>query len=149
MTSDRILGVACVGVAAAMGWAARDYAAQIAYEPVGPRAFPLLIAGLLALSGAWLVARPSEHSAAIAPGRTTSLAGCAIAIVAYALLFEPLGFVVATALMAVPVGMAFGGRWRFALAGGAGLGVGLYLLFDRLLDVVLPNGVLSFVLGGH
>ena len=40
--SDRILGVACVAVAAGMAWAAADYAAPISYEPVGPRAFPLL-----------------------------------------------------------------------------------------------------------
>ena len=39
--SDRILGAACVAVGAAMAWAAKDYAAPISYEPVGPRAFPL------------------------------------------------------------------------------------------------------------
>ena len=56
--SDRILGAACVVAAAGMAWAAHDYAAPISYEPVGPRAFPLLLAGLMALAGAWLVARP-------------------------------------------------------------------------------------------
>ena len=43
--SDRILGAACLVVAAGMAWAAQDYAAPISYEPVGPRAFPLLLAG--------------------------------------------------------------------------------------------------------
>ncbi len=71
------------------------------------------------------------------------------AIVVYALLFEKLGFPLATALMAVPVGMAFGGDWKQSLAGGVGLGLGLFLLFDKLLDVVLPTGLLSFVLGGR
>jgi putative tricarboxylic transport membrane protein len=60
-----------------------------------------------------------------------------------------LGFTVATALMAVPVGMVFGGSWKQSLAGGAGLGMVLYLLFDKLLDVVLPSGVLSILLGGR
>ena len=31
----------------------------------------------------------------------------------------------------------------------AGLGLGLFLLFDKLLDVVLPTGLLSFILGGR
>jgi putative tricarboxylic transport membrane protein len=49
----------------------------------------------------------------------------------------------------VPLGLVFGGRPRQALAAGAGLGVALYFLFDKALDVVLPTGVLSFLLGGR
>lgn len=45
--------------------------------------------------------------------------------------------------------MVFRGNWKQSLAGGAGLGIGLYLLFDKLLDVVLPSGVLSILLGGR
>lgn len=149
MTSDRILGAVCVAAAVAMSVAAHDYAAQISYEPVGPRAFPTLLAALIGIAGAWLVIRPSGHSAAVAPGRLGALTGCVIATVIYALLFQWLGFIIATALMAVPVGIAFGGNWKQSLAGGIGLGVGLYVLFDKLLDVVLPNGLLSFILGGH
>jgi putative tricarboxylic transport membrane protein len=147
MTSDRILGAVCVAAALAMAWAARSYAAVISYEPVGPRAFPLLLATLIALCGVWLLARPSDHSAAVAKGRMRALLLCMVAILLYALLFETLGFTVATALLAVPVGMAFGGNWRQSLVGGIGMGVGMYFIFDKLLDVVLPTGVLSFLLG--
>jgi hypothetical protein len=49
--SDRTLGAVCVVASAGMAWAASDYAAAISYEPVGPRAFPLLLAGLLAIAG--------------------------------------------------------------------------------------------------
>jgi putative tricarboxylic transport membrane protein len=45
--------------------------------------------------------------------------------------------------------MAFGGSWKQSLAGGAGLGLVLFFLFDKLLDVVLPTGVLSILLGGR
>jgi putative tricarboxylic transport membrane protein len=51
--------------------------------------------------------------------------------------------------MAVPVGMAFGGSWKQSLAGGAGLGLVLFVLFDKLLDVVLPTGLLAVLLGGR
>ena len=30
-----------------------------------------------------------------------------------------------------------------------GLGLGLHLVFDKLFDVVLPTGVLAFILGGR
>lgn len=149
MTSDRVLGAVCMAGAAAMAWAARSYVPPFAYEPVGPRAFPMLLAALIFAAGLWLVGRPSAHSAAVAPGRFGALLACMAAVLAYALLFESLGFVVATALMSVPVGLVFGGRWRGALIGGVGLGLGLYLLFDKALDVVLPTGLLAFLFGGH
>lgn len=149
MTSDRILGAVCVAAAVAMGVAAQGYAAQIAYEPVGPRAFPMLLAVLIGAAGLWLFVRPSDHYAAIEAGRLPMLIATVAATLLYAVLFQWLGFVLATALMAVPVGMAFGGTWWQSLVGGVGLGLGFFLLFDKLLDVVLPTGVLAFVLGGR
>ena len=147
--SDRILGAVCVVASAGMAWAARDYAAAISYEPVGPRAFPLLLAGLMAVGGSWLVLRPTLTSGVLrgVPLKATAL--CALAVLVYALLFEALGFALATSVMAVPVGMAFGGSLKQSLAGGAALGLGLFFLFDKLLDVVLPTGLLAVVLGGR
>ena len=147
--SDRILGAVCIAVGAGMAWAAQGYAATISYEPVGPRAFPLLLAALMAASGLWLVLRPSLGAGNFrsVPWAATVLSAAAIGL--YALLFQSLGFALATALMAVPVGMAFGGSWKQTLAAGAGLGLVLYFLFDKLLDVVLPTGILSFLLGGR
>jgi putative tricarboxylic transport membrane protein len=147
--NDRILGAACVVLAAAMAWAAQDYAAPISYEPVGPRAFPLLLATLLAIGGGWLVVKPGAHASGLGLGHLKTLGVAAIAVFAYALLFELLGFTLATAAMAIPVGMAFGGSWKRSLVAGICLGVALYVLFDKLLDVVLPTGVLSVLLGGH
>jgi putative tricarboxylic transport membrane protein len=149
MRSDRILGAACVAAAIAMGVAAQGYAAQISYEPVGPRAFPLLLAVLIGLAGLWLALRPSADSAVIEAGRAPMLLATIAATLGYAFLFQWLGFTLATALMAVPVGMAFGGTWRQSLAGGIGLGLGFFLLFDKVLDVVLPTGLLAFALGGR
>jgi putative tricarboxylic transport membrane protein len=148
--SDRILGAACVVAAAGMAWAAQGYAAAISYEPVGPRAFPTLLAGLLAIGGLWLIVKPTMRGTEPyrgVPLRATLLAAGGVAI--YAALFELLGFTLATAAMAIPLGMVFGGSWRQALAAGAGLGITLYFLFDKVLDVVLPTGVLSFLLGGR
>lgn len=146
--SDRVLGAVCVVASAAMVWAARDYAAAISYEPVGPRAFPLLLAGGMGLSGLWLMLRPSVGAEAFrgVPWKPTAL--CAAAVLGYALLFQWLGFTLATALMALPVGLAFGGSWKQSLAGGVSLGLVFYVLFDKALDVVLPTGPLALLWGG-
>lgn len=147
--SDRILGGACVVLAAGMAWAAQDYVAPISYEPVGPRAFPMLLAALLAFGGLWLVAKPSGHSARLGEAPLRGLAFMTAAVFGYALLFQVFGFALATALMAVPVGVAFGGSWQRSAAAGTALGLLLFLLFDKVLDVVMPTGLLSFLLGGR
>jgi putative tricarboxylic transport membrane protein len=147
--SDRILGAACLVAGAGMAWAAHDYAAPISYEPVGPRAFPLLLAGLMVLAGSWLIARPGPQVFGLAREHFKPIGLAVVAVFAYAALFETLGFPLATAVMALPVGMAFGGSWKQSLGGGVAMGLVLYLMFDKLLDVVLPTGLLSFVLGGR
>jgi putative tricarboxylic transport membrane protein len=146
MMSDRILGIVAVLFAAAMAIASWDYAAKVAYEPVGPRAFPLLLAAGMAICGAWLALRPA-HSATFPGGaQSRKIALCAVVIVIYAVLFQLLGFVIATALMTLPVGRIFGGTWKQCALTGVGMGVALYIFFDKLLDVVLPLGVLGPVL---
>ncbi|WP_313311460.1 tripartite tricarboxylate transporter TctB family protein [Pulveribacter sp.] len=147
--ADRILGVLALALALTMAWMAQAYQAEFSYEPVGPRAFPLLLAALLALAGMWLAVRPGRAAQPAAWRPAPALLLVVAAMVAYALLFQTLGFVLATTLMALPVGRSFGGRMLPALAAGAGLGLGLYFLFDKLFDVILPTGVLAFVLGGR
>lgn len=154
---DRILGAICLVMAAAMAWAAHGYAAEISYEPVGPRAFPTLLAAILAVVGVWLLAKRQVADVATgtpvlvatSPLDWKAVAMCAGSVLVYGALFQTLGFWLATALMAVPVGMAFGGTLKKSLIGGLVMGLGFYVLFDKLLDVILPTGVLSFLLGGR
>lgn len=144
--SDRILGGACVVVAAGMAWAASDYVTSFSYEPVGPRAFPLLLAALIAICGIWLLIKPELKENTFRNVPLKPLAACVIAILLYAWFYQFLGFTIATALMSVPVGMAFGGSWLKSLIGGVVMGVVFFYLFDRVLDVVLPAGLLSPIL---
>ena len=107
---------------------------------------PAFLFSPLREGGTGVVEATSAEAFGNVPWRATAL--CAGAVLAYAMLFQWLGFALATALMALPVGMAFGGSWKQSLAGGTGLGLVLYLLFDKLLDVVLPTGPLAALLGG-
>lgn len=175
--ANRILGVVCLLLGAAMAWAARSYVAEISYEPVGPRAFPMLLAAIIGLIGAWLLvtsgrpvaAHPAPSSVTLAdplqvtgaaeaataiessppPSNLIAVGLCAVAVLVYAALFQTLGFVLATTLMTIPVCKAFGGTVKNGLIGGLVMGFGFYFLFDKVLDVILPTGVLSFLLGGR
>jgi putative tricarboxylic transport membrane protein len=143
--SDRTLGFCALVFAGLMAWFGHDLQAPFSYEPVGPRAFPMLIAGIIALCGAWLVFkhwRERHHGEHIDWPRLLLMV---VYIFGYALLFETLGFVIATALVTVLIGRLFGGGWVRMIIGGVAMGVLFFLLFDRALDVVLPLGPLEFL----
>ena len=57
--------------------------------------------------------------------------------------FEPLGFIVASIITGVPMARLYGGRWLPSVVIISLMAVGLYLLFDRLMDVPLPLGLLD------
>ena len=117
------------------------YQAPISYDPLGPRPYPLLILGLLAGGSLWLALGRREISKlGYSPALLSKLAICFLMLLAYGLTFELLGFPLATALMALVVGRLFGGSWGRSALAGLALGLGFYLLFDRLLDVPLPLG---------
>jgi putative tricarboxylic transport membrane protein len=141
--NDRILGLLALLFAALLAWKGWGLEAPFAYEPVGPRAFPLLLAAVIGLCGLWLLLRGREQAEPNPPGANLRIAAMVGLVIAYALVFERLGFVLSTTLMTVFVGRLFGGRWRACVLGGVAMSVLFYLLFDKVFDVVLPTGLLS------
>lgn len=143
MTQDRFLGVAALALAAVMIAFGYNLQAPFAYEPVGPRAFPLMAAGSIAICGLLLVLKPGQANTTEGSGITRPILILAVCLLAYALLFQPVGFVISTALMMVPIAMVFGALWWQGAITGVALAVSSYLLFDKVLDVVLPVGPLG------
>jgi putative tricarboxylic transport membrane protein len=146
--SDRIFGVILVALAASVALLAQNLEVPLSYEPVGPKAWPIVLAVLLAASGVMLTLRADTDAAAVFPrGELLNRVLAMIAVIgAYAVAFEPLGFALSTWLVTIALGRIFGGSWIKVVVAGALLGVGLYYGFDRLLDVTLPEGPLG--LGG-
>jgi putative tricarboxylic transport membrane protein len=138
--SDRIFAGLWILFCAAVAWLAWKIEAPFSYEPIGPRAYPLLLAGAMAASAAWLLFKPDPRPAWPRGSLATRCALLFGAFLGYAVLFEILGFPVATAAATVLIGRIFGGSWKGTFAAGVGLGVGLWLFFDKLLDVTLPLG---------
>lgn len=143
--SDRTLGFCALIFAGLMAWFGHDLQAPFSYEPVGPRAFPMLIALIIALCGIWLMVKHWHDRRKGEPIDWPRLLLMVVYIFGYALLFETLGFVIATAIVTVLIGRLFGGGWVKMIIGGVVMGVLFFLLFDRALDVVLPLGPLEFL----
>ncbi|WP_447922639.1 tripartite tricarboxylate transporter TctB family protein [Achromobacter aegrifaciens] len=141
--NDRILGLGALALAAFMTAAGWGIEAPFAYEPVGPRAFPLLLALIIGLCGLRLVYKGGHQVEANPPGANGRIGLMMAFTVAYAFLFQWLGFVIATSLMTVFVGRLFGGSWIKCAIGGVVMSLFFFVLFDKVLDVVLPGGLLE------
>ena len=142
---DRLFGSVWLLLCAGLAVIAWGFQAPFSYDPVGPRAYPLLLLGLLGAGALWLVIRPALHEHLLSRPQSLRAALCVAGLLAYALLFEPLGFVPATALAGAGLGLLFGGRPLPCALSGVLMGVLLYVLFDLLLDVPLPLGVFEFL----
>ncbi len=139
--SERIFGVVLLLLSAAGIWIGWDLKAPISYEPVGPRAFPILVLALIAVCAVPLVFTRREATD-WAPSPVLVRVGVMfVVLLAYAYFFERLGFMLSTALMTVPIARFFGGSWKQSVIGGVVMAVVLFVLFDKLLDVALPTGL--------
>ena len=121
--------------------------ATISYDVVGPKAFPILLMGLICASALYLTLRPTVFFEQIELGwdkpMVIKLALCAVAMTLYAALFEWLGFIIATALMTMMLGRLFNGKTIPTAVTALLLSSTMYYLFDQVLDVQLPQGLLG------
>jgi len=96
----------------------------------------------------YMVFRPApiKHSADEPPlDRETliKIGICVVLLLVFAGTFESLGFIIASVITGIPMARLYGGRWLPSVAIISLMAIGLYLLFDRLMDVPLPLGLLS------
>lgn len=119
---------------------------DVPFGVVGPAVLPSIFGGLILVSGVWLVLTSgTAHGARLEALDVRPLALSALAIALYFAAFTPLGFVVSSVVFFVAMGRILGSRAtaRDVLAG-AGFVIALYVLFQSLLTVDLPRGVLPF-----
>jgi putative tricarboxylic transport membrane protein len=142
--SDRLTGLALLALAVAYGLAASGYQAMIG-DPLGPAVFPIVLAIPLGLLSLYLIVRPDPEPDWPRGRALLKQLLALVAFVAYAYLLEPLGFLVSTFLAVLVLGWLLGARLWQAGAAGVAIAVVLFVLFDTLLGLPLPAGVLGFL----
>lgn len=137
------ISIACV-VLILVAW---QYVAPIAYDPLGPRPYPILLLSLLLVSCIYLLFRPQKLSDHVDIGFLKPLVLKKVSLsllffFIYAFSFEFLGFIAATTIMCCAIGILFGGKIKASFISAISLSVFFYLMFDYGLDVPLPLGFL-------
>ena len=134
---DRIFGV--VVMLGAVAYAASAWALPEPFfaDPLGPKAFPLLVAATCFLCGAVMALRPDPDPAWPAPRTWGALLVAVIVLAGYAYALKPLGFLIPTAIAAGILSWQIEPRPGKAALAGLGLSVGLFLLFKYVLGLGL------------
>ncbi len=144
--SDRIFGALMLVLAISYSWTARGFDPGFMADPLGPSTFPYLLGSVLGITALYLLLRPDP--AAVWPPLKNLLQMWLIVIllVAYVAFLEWLGFIVATLITVSVLGWRLGASPKVALLTGVGVAIGVYALFDVLLELPLPSGVLGRLL---
>lgn len=166
MTASRGPLIAALGVvvaSAAIAVEATTFDVAFPTDPLGPKAFPVVAAGLLAIGGLALVrsARADRVKAETErpvvgggepaaldpdgpePGAARRIALGTVSFIVYAFLLAPLGFVLATTLEFTMLARLFGGPLGRGAAAGLVFALLLYALFVYGLGLPLPLGILE------
>ncbi len=123
------------------------------FDNPGPGLFPMVLGAVLGvlsliiLVGGIMAKRAAvQEAAACERGAIYSKEALyvVVALVGYGLLLVPLGFIVTTfAVFAAMLRFVTDQKWAVVLGGAVILAIGSYVIFDTLLGVPLPQGVLG------
>ena len=135
--SDRITGLIVAVLALAFAAGASQLEEPFFADPLGPKAFPLLVSAVAFLAGATMVMRPDAEPAW--PGLATliRLAIATIILVAYAHALKPLGFLLPTAIASAALSYQIRPRAGQSVVIGLALSAGLLVIFKYALGLGL------------
>jgi putative tricarboxylic transport membrane protein len=142
--SDRLLGGLAILLALFMIVGAWQIETGLMLDPLGPRSFPIIIAVVLAIAALYVLVRPDPEPDWPARSRVLEIALALVVMIAYALLLQPLGFIIASALAVFVLSWRLGGRPLGSVAVGIGVAVLIYVVFHLILGLSLPRGPLPF-----
>lgn len=156
--SDRVTGLFFVGLGGLAAYAGSTLP-PVPGQDVGPSAFPVVIGGAMALCGAMIafgIGHKFEEEAEadlaavgmrdVEPARSPiyhlRLLVPPALLIFYVVAVDRLGFFITTATMVFVLCTLLGGRLRLAIPLMLLAPLGLALIFDKLLRVPLPDGLI-------
>ncbi|KMK66189.1 tripartite tricarboxylate transporter TctB family protein [Puniceibacterium sp. IMCC21224] len=142
--SDRIFGA--IGLLLALGYAFAALYIEESFlsDAVGPKAFPLIIAAVLACSSLAIILRPDPEPMWPGLPRLLEILFAVLVMVLYATLLPEIGFVIATAVAAAYLTWRLGTAPLWSLVVGISTSVGIYIVFHLILGLSLARGPLGF-----
>lgn len=139
--ADRGVGVVLLALALFLAWGAWQMQVPFAYDPLGPKAFPLGVAALLAVLSLVLMIRPGPVTGLPRGATALKLLGVLGILALYAVMFTRLGYLVSSVMAMAVLARVFGASWVKAIVTGVVLALVSYGVFVYALNIVLPSGI--------
>ena len=135
--SDRITGLIVSVLALAFFAGASQLEMPFFADPLGPKAFPMLIASVAFISGCVMVLRPDAEPDWPSLATFGRLLIAVLVLVLYAYGLQPLGFLLPTAIAAGAISYQIRPTLRAATLTGIYLSFGLFIIFKYGLGLSL------------
>lgn len=142
--SDRIFGAFGLLFAVLMAWATTLIEESFIQDPLGPKAFPLVIAALVALSSLVMLFKPDDEPTWPPLAKWLELTITIGVMVAYAYVLPELGFVISSSLITAFLIHRLGGSLKQATVAGVLISVGVFVVFGYGLHLSLAKGPWGF-----
>jgi putative tricarboxylic transport membrane protein len=142
--SDRIFGGIGLLLAAFYIWAASIIELSFISDPVGPKIFPYIIAGLFGVASLAIILRPDAPPKWPSMTRLAELSAGVAVMVAYVYLLPVVGFVLSTVIASAYLSWRLGASPLAACAAGVSISGGIYLVFHLVLGLSLATGPWGF-----
>ena len=142
--TDRIFGGLMIALAAFFVWAATLIPLSFIVDPLGPKAFPMVIGVVLGLCGLALVLRPDPDPDWPSLPRLLEIGAATLVFIAYAQLLPELGFVLSTFVAGGYLSWRLGAPLLSAAIAGAAIAGGIYVVFHLILGLSLARGPWGF-----
>ena len=138
--SDRIFAGIIFLFSLYYGFNAYTLQVSFAYDPLGPKAFPLLLSILLAVFGLSVLFFPTEQQIHWPKNRLLLKSVLVVATLAgYCLTLFWLGFILSTIICVTLLALLFEANWMQSSLGGIFSGLIFYGVFGWLLQIPLPS----------
>lgn len=143
MTSDRIFGAVMIVLALGYILSASTIQTPLFPDPMGPKMFPLMIAGGVIVCSVVMILRPDPEAEWPPLSPLLTIGAAVVVMVGYAYALKPLGFLIPTAIASGILSYQLLPRPVAAAITGLCLSAGLFVLFKYALGLGLqpvPKG---------
>ncbi len=115
------------------------------FDPVNEKFYPFVLSLLLIVSSIGLFIWPSPHTTSWPKGRNVQKIGLTFcAILMYCFVLHKIGFIISASVLMGICMWVFEARQKWIIPVSIVVSICFYILFDRLLGLNLPAGVLNF-----
>ncbi len=128
-----------------IGYAVAAFSLDADFDPVNEKFYPFVLSVLMILSSIGLLIWPSPHTTSWPKGRNVKKIGITFgAILVYCFVLHKIGFIISASVLMGICMWVFEARRKWIAPVSIVTAIIFYIVFDRLLGLNLPAGLLNF-----